>query len=87
MNAVWKYTLQGPVTMLEMPLGAKVLSLQVQDNQPQIWALVDPAQFKVKRTFLAVPTGGEFESAGMKYVGTFQINNGSLVFHIFEASP
>jgi hypothetical protein len=83
-NAIWKYTIQGPRVTLEMPQGAKIVSLQVQDNQPQIWALVDPSEWKISRTFRALPTGVEFNAAGLTYVGTFQINDGTLVFHIFE---
>lgn len=87
MKAIWKYTLQGPRCTVQMPAGARILDLQVQHNLPQIWALVDPAAPTVSRTFQAVPTGGEFSEAGWSYVGTFQINGGSLVFHIFEALP
>lgn len=84
MNAIWKYPLQGPSVTLEMPRGARILDLQTQHNVPTIWALVDPTEFKVRRTFHAVATGGEFSQAGLSYVGTFQINGGGLVFHIFE---
>lgn len=87
MNAIWKYTLNGPRVTLEMPQGAKILSLQVQGNVPQIWALVDTGQWKVSRTFRALPTGAEFDAAGLTYIGTFQINSGALVFHIFEETP
>ncbi len=84
MNAIWKYTIQGPRVTLEMPQGAKILSLQVQNNQPKIWALVDTYQPNVSRTFRAIPTGSEFDAAGLTYIGTFQIDDGWLVFHLFE---
>jgi hypothetical protein len=87
MKAVWKFTIQGPRQTIEMPAGAKILSLQTQHNEPQIWALVDTHAPKESRTFRAVPTGADFIDDEMTYIGTFQINNGSLVFHIFEETP
>jgi len=83
MKAVWKYALN-PVTQVEVPEGAIVLSVQVQDNQPQIWMLVDPGKAAETRVFKSFGTGHEFDDAGLVYVGTFQINNGALVFHAFE---
>lgn len=84
MKAIWKFTMHGPRQTIEMPEGAQILSLQTQHNEPQIWALVDPGADKESRTFRAIPTGAEFSPAGLAYVGTFQINDGSLVFHIYE---
>src|SRR4051812_18868695 len=83
MNAIWKYEV-GPRTVLEMPKGARILSLQVQDNAPKIWALVDTNQMKVRRVFRVLPTGMEFDAAGLAYVGTFQLDGGKAVFHLFE---
>lgn len=87
MNVIWKYTVQGPRVTVEMPEGAQILSLQVQDNQPQIWALVDPSKPTVKRYFCAYPTGAAFDATALTYIGTFLINGGTLVFHIFEQGP
>jgi hypothetical protein len=86
MKAIWKYPIN-PYSTLQMPEGAKVLSVQTQDNQPQLWALVDPDKPKVGRTFAAVPTGDPFDDEGYTYIATFQIDNGGLVFHLFETTP
>lgn len=86
MNAVWKYKIQPRIT-LSIPQGSKVLCVQAQNNEPQMWVLVDIGQFNVSRTFRVYPTGIEFDAAGLAYVGTFQVNDGSLVFHVFEETP
>ncbi len=83
MKAIWKYAMN-PVTTIEAPEGGIVLAVQVQDNQPQIWMLVDPGKALETRVFKSFGTGSEFDDSGLVYVGTFQINGGTLVFHAFE---
>ena len=83
MKAVWKYTLN-PFTKIEAPEGGVVLAVQVQDNQPQIWMLVDTVKPLETRVFRVFGTGTLFDDAGLVYVGTFQLDGGVLVFHAFE---
>ena len=40
-----------------LPEGAQVLSVDVQQDEPQMWVLVDPAAPKTKRTFRVIGTG------------------------------
>lgn len=81
---IWKYEVT-PNMMLNLPYDAQVLSVQVQYGKPQMWILLDPDTSKVARRFMSVPTGLEFEvNTNFKYIGTFLINNDSLVFHLFE---
>lgn len=87
MKVILKFTLHGPRQTVEMPEGAKILSLQTQHNEPQIWALCDEFAVKESRTFRAVPTGQAFDDEGLTYIGTIQINGGMLVFHIYEERP
>jgi hypothetical protein len=69
---------------LQMPAGAKVLCVQSQKGDPQIWALCDKKADLEARKFLVVGTGLEFDPRGYSYVGTFQVHGGELVFHLFE---
>lgn len=87
MKAVWKFPIGGPRTALGIPSGARILDIQVQDNEPQLWVLVNPENAPVIRTFQAVATGQHFDDSGCVYIGTFQINGGRLVFHLFENVP
>ena len=76
--------------VIDMPRGATILALQVQYEKPVIWALVDPDAPCEPRTFVTVGTGHEmppFEDQGGQqrtYIGTYQVNGGRLVFHVFE---
>jgi len=85
MKTIWKYTLDFDTT-LDMPCGAKLLAVQVQHCEPQLWALVDPGAEKELRTFCVYGTGHELPDDPGRYVGTFQLSGGELVFHVFEKS-
>jgi len=82
-RSIWKWTLESD-SEIAMPLGAMILDVQVQDGEPQIWALVDPLAKPVKRRFKSYGTGHTVNGLSVCYVGTFQLNGGSLVFHVFE---
>lgn len=82
---VWKFDVQPGEFIVEMPRGAHVLTVQVQHEAPRMWALVDPGEPTEKRRFVVVGTGHTVVNAEwVKYVGTFQVRDGTLVFHLFE---
>lgn len=85
-QTIWKFEL--PVEdepSVRMPLGAEVLTVQTQAGKPCLWALVDPAAPKHDRRFRIVGTGHPFDDADAhRYIGTFQMHGGALVFHVFE---
>jgi hypothetical protein len=81
MSAVWKFTLDPILTTLQMPAGAKVLTVAAQDGEVRLWAEVDPDNALETRQFMAVPTGAEVYLDGMTYVGTAFLDD--LVFHIY----
>jgi len=76
---------------LELPAGAKILTVQTQfelnlhpPERPKIWVLVDPSAEKEKRKFRIIGTGKNFNENGMVYLGTFQQFGGALIWHLFE---
>lgn len=86
MRTVFKYTLKewGSVS-IDMPKGAEVLGVQVQHGDAQLWALVDTSAELVTRQFRIYGTGHPIEgSKYLRFVGTFQMHDGQLVFHVFE---
>lgn len=92
MSAIWKYELRAEEHFAHlMPKGAEILSVQVQRGVPQMWARVDPTAEKERRHFGVYGTGhrvpDESEGVGLRFVGTFQLHDGDLVFHLFEALP
>jgi len=87
MQAIWKFPLQcANKNTIALPKGAKVLCVQTQRDVPCVWALVPDTNAEVvqERTFAIYGTGHEHESIGGEYVGTFQLQGGALVFHVFE---
>jgi len=89
---VFKYTLQVTDSqVVSMPLGAKILSIQVQprhgSNQSdlQLWAQVDPELIKRDRHIRIFGTGHDIsDDLDLEYLGTFQVGGGAMVFHAFE---
>lgn len=84
MQTIWKFKITSAKMSLEMPDGSTVLTVQAQDNYPNMWCLVDPNAPKVTRKFEVMITGEEFDSQCLEYVGTFQTDKGSFVGHVFE---
>lgn len=81
---VWKYELKHSVLQkLELPVGYKLLDVQVQRGIPCLWVLVDPKADKTPIFIRILGTGEETEHPLKEYAGTFQTNGGDLVFHVF----
>src|SRR5437867_4021758 len=85
-QTVFKYPLpmQDDFT-LELPEGAEPLSVQVQRGQPCLWTLVDPSRSLQTRSFHMAGTGHPINNPDrLRFIDTFQIEGGMLVFHVFE---
>lgn len=86
MLSIWKYGIpfqDNPI--IEMPSRAQVLCVQSQNSIPNIWALVDPSMPLVSHKFRVAGTGHDIaETDARAYVGTFQVGDGALVFHVFD---
>jgi len=90
MRTIHKYAVdaRGEFTLL-LPLDARILSVQTQGaaGRPQMWVLVNPCAPPQVRKFRLFGTGHPVESNDdLEYVGTFQMEDGNLVFHLFEAT-
>lgn len=84
---IWKFPFEvTDKVFLAMPAEARVLTVQVQNGMPCLWALVEPRNTPDGLTeFRIVGTGHEFDGKG-EYIGTFQLREGALVFHVFKVS-
>lgn len=82
MKQIWKYDVHDG--SIRMPIGAKILSVQLQNNRPMMWAIVDPNAETEIRKFEIVGTGMGFNDTNYMYtyIGTFQDN--PFVWHLFE---
>jgi hypothetical protein len=83
MRTIYKYSLAAGMQTIDMPQGAEILTVQVQRFEPQLWALVDPAAAVVPMTFAVYGTRHPVSDEPQRYVGTFQVSGGALVFHVF----
>lgn len=86
MKAVWKYPVPAANTFtVEMPKDAKVLSMQVYEGTPQMWALVDPDAPRISRRFFITETNiNHIIYDDDHFIGTFFMMGGSLALHLFE---
>jgi len=81
---VFKYRLTPDTSIIDMPVGAKVLSVQVQGEFAELWAMVDPAADTERRRFFVAGTGQPLPRDIGDFIATFQIPAFGLVFHAFE---
>lgn len=84
---IWKWALELVETqVIRIPLGAKILTVQVHDDQPQMWALVYQSVVRPPRKFVTYGTGNPMPDGDPgNYIGTYQLRDGLLVFHVFES--
>ena len=86
MKRVYKYPfpMQDRFT-ISLPWNADILCAQVQKGIPKIWALVNPKNSLQERHFRLAGTGHPIKlSSNLKYINTLQLNEGTLVLHLFE---
>lgn len=85
MKKIYKYPiLIEDKQVVSMPINAEILTVQLQNGIPCIWALVDTSSPLSDVSVRVYPTGGEVDpSPNLKYCGTFQMIGGGLVFHVF----
>ena len=85
MQTIWKYELETTDTQeVNIPLGAKILDVQVQHGKPCLWALVDTDRRLRKTIISTYGTGHNVDRTIAKiYIGTYQLSNGDFVFHVF----
>lgn len=87
-KTIWKFKLETTDNQeIEMPIGAEILTVQTQGENPYLWALVDPEAEKETRTFEVFGTGHPIHcdmGVSRNHISTYQLQGGSLVFHVFE---
>lgn len=88
MRTVWKYPLETTdLQKIKMPHNAEILHVGVQAGIPCLWAEVTPDTPDEERTILIAGTGHPLPMWSRRYIGTFQLAGGSLIFHAYELTP
>lgn len=86
MITVHKYQVQMSAEFtVALPSGAEFLSVQVQHGEPQMWFRVDTDSPQRLQQFCVAGTGHPIapELSRLPHLGTFQLSDGALVFHLF----
>ena len=85
MEVIYKYELSiDDEQCVDIPAINQILSIQVQNGKPCMWVKVDTSSKLEKRYFKTVGTGNPIHFTACCYVGTYQVEGGALVFHVFE---
>lgn len=83
---IYKYQIDptGIDFLISVDEGATLLSIQTQNNIAVMWFQIDTSKPLVLRTFTVKLTGFEFDGTNLIYCGTFQLDNGEFVGHLYE---
>jgi hypothetical protein len=87
---IWKYPIDcdkltnDGLLLLELPLGAEILTIQLQHKSPTLWAKVDTSLPLEVRRIHVYGTGHTIQRVPLTYLGTVQMYSGGLVLHFFE---
>lgn len=85
MKTIYKYQLQTTdEQVIELPKYYQILSVQIQNGVPCMWVLVDPENEPDSTKIRIYGTGHQFDLKAWKFIDTYQLQGGALVFHVFE---
>ncbi len=85
-QAIWKFPLGiADRQDINMPRNAAILCCQVQHGVACLWVVCDKdATDSVLRRIEILGTGHPMDECNRGYIDTFQLDDGRLVFHVFE---
>lgn len=86
MKTIWKYELQLIDTQtFDVPEGARFLCVQTQNEKPCMWFEVNHSP-AIEQVTIAIKGTGHFipDNVVMEYLGSCQIADGALVWHVYE---
>lgn len=86
-KSIWKFAIEvEDLQAITIPKAAEILSVQVQNGQICIWAIVNPSSPTVERVIRMAGTGHDLTNRPPlgKFIGTVQINGGQFIFHVFD---
>lgn len=84
MKQVWKYTLKPYKPILSIPKGGLIRYVGEQHNEICLWVEVDTDNEAINREFKIYGTGHNIPEDWIGYLGSVKIDEGRLVFHVYE---
>ena len=87
-TTIWKFNLEiTDEQVLEMPVGSRLLKVDMQQEVPCLWAAVNPEAQKQPVKIRVIGTGHQIpDYKYLTHIDTFQMAGGSLVWHVFQKS-
>jgi hypothetical protein len=83
-KTIWKYELiLAGTQILHIPRDGYILTLQMQNNVPCIWVILDPSFPTEKLRIATYGTGQALPKEPGYYLGTYQTDG--MVFHLFDS--
>jgi hypothetical protein len=83
MTTIWKFQLDlFDEQQIILPVGAKILTAQINQGSICLWAEVEAYAKKENRSIFIVGTGHPLPNCVTKYIATVQADN--FVWHIYE---
>ena len=69
-----------------LPKGSTILTVQTQRGVPCLWALVDLDESKKEERHIRIAGTGHqiIDKEASRYIGTVQMAEGDLIWHVFE---
>jgi hypothetical protein len=82
---IWKFPISDDRQTISVPEIQKsdVLTCQLQHGVLCLWIIVDTARKRKKYKVFTYGTGHPMGDESAFYVGTYQISDGDLIFHVF----
>lgn len=85
MKAIWKYKLEALDEQdIEMPANARILYVGSQNGDMFIWVEVNVETTEMELRKIYMHATGQNYMGHRRYIGTVQMYNGELIFHVFE---
>ena len=85
MRTIWKFELEvTDIQTVALPKGCFILQVEVQRGTPCLWVECDSEAPKVDRVFAIYGTGHSLPDNPGKYIGSYMLQGGMLVFHLYE---
>jgi hypothetical protein len=87
MKTIYKYPIKiTDVQTVTLPINAEIISAQMQGDTLCLWAIVNTSNTDTEGRVIEVVGTGNPMSDGIRrvYIGTTQMQGGSMVWHVFE---
>ena len=86
MKTIYKWTLAlQDRQVITAPHNTSFLTVQLQHGEPQVWGICNPNLPPEENVFHIRGTGHPMpETDNLLYVGSFQMNEGQFIFHVFR---